>query len=265
MELKRGLVDYINSELFGRLEGACNIQHLVAASLVDYFQKTSGVTGSIGEIGVRDGKLIFGMSFFLESFERCAAIDLFESQHLNVDMSGFKPESHGNPFELHHKSFLPSERWSIVDGDSLGLTLLDKFNLLNECDSFRMFSIDGGHDPEHVINDMNFVNDLMCSGGVLMIDDYYNIGFPGVHEGLLTYLKSLPKWKPFMYSHNKLFLCTHTYHPIYSVLLEKYVVGNSEYLVQDWYTRKKVRLGGNSFRNVEWSRSGIGMLMTASK
>ena len=52
----------------------------------------------------------------------------------------------------------------------------------------RLFSIDGGHTVEHTINDLRIAEACVTNGGIVFVDDYCNVNWPGVTEGLVRYM-----------------------------------------------------------------------------
>ncbi|HLY54396.1 MAG TPA: glycosyltransferase, partial [Stellaceae bacterium] len=72
---------------------------------------------------------------------------------------------------------------------------------------FRMFSIDGGHTPGHVLNDLALAEAVLDERGFVVVDDFYNPAWPGVNEGIHRYWFSGGRLRPFAYGGNKLFLC----------------------------------------------------------
>ncbi|MEP3516786.1 hypothetical protein [Parasphingorhabdus sp.] len=97
------LMHYIGGH-FHEIGGACQKQIFNSVDIVNGFQKDNSISGSIAEIGVRDGKFLIGLSFMLSSDEKLAAIDLFEKQDLNIYRSGWRPPEHGLPFFRTYKT-----------------------------------------------------------------------------------------------------------------------------------------------------------------
>lgn len=86
------------------------------------------------------------------------------------------------------------------------MTASEKITLCNNRGPFRYISIDGCHTAEHTCSDLLTAQDWLADGVIIMLDDYYNIHWPGVHEGTGdSFRKYSAKVKPFFYTSNKLF------------------------------------------------------------
>jgi hypothetical protein len=72
----------------------------------------------------------------------------------------------------------------------------------------RLFSIDGGHTRELVINDLELATSTLCDQGVVVFDDCFNPEWPGVTNGLHEFFyRQTPDLVPFAISLNKVSLC----------------------------------------------------------
>ena len=73
----------------------------------------------------------------------------------------------------------------------------------------KYFSVDGYHRAEFVINDLMIAQDVICDGGVVIVDDYLS-PLVGVTEGVSRYLlqNAHQKIAPFAYGENKLLMTT---------------------------------------------------------
>lgn len=172
------------------------------------------ITGSILEIGVHHGKFFIPLALLSDpATERCIAIDVFEDQSKNIDGSGLGSR---DIFLANVAQWCPDRRIECMQADSLALTVADRVRLVQEFGAVRIASIDGGHTPEHTVNDLLLVQDICTGGGVVILDDYYNAHWPGVHEGVARFfLHGTPKLKPFAYSGNKLYLADFTHADTY--------------------------------------------------
>jgi hypothetical protein len=103
-----------------------------------------------------------------------------------------------------------------LKGDSLYLRDIDLLSA-SRSQQFRIFSIDGGHTPYHLVNDILLIEKVLCHGGVVIVDDYTNPGWPGVAEGVARYflLHARRRLAPFLIHWNKLVLTTESYHSQY--------------------------------------------------
>jgi hypothetical protein len=84
-------------------------------------------------------------------------------------------------------------------------------------DAFRILSIDGAHSWYHTVSDLTLADSVIRPGGVVIVDDITNCGWPGVMEGVARYLLLSAKRRlfPFAIGRNKLWLTTPEYHELY--------------------------------------------------
>ncbi|MDW9763532.1 hypothetical protein GOB02_29010 [Sinorhizobium meliloti] len=156
------------------------------------YHEANRLVGDVGEIGVHHGRIFLALDALRSKGERAIAADVFEWQEMNVDSSG-----NGNRavFESHiEKVSHDVDGIDIYQGDSLDL----KFRrYLSERDyQFRIFSVDGGHTVQHAMNDIRVIEDHLIEGGVILLDDFMNPGFPGVTEAVYKYLQTDTKLCP---------------------------------------------------------------------
>jgi hypothetical protein len=184
-------------------------EQIAYPQIADDWQRANGVEGAVGEIGVFLGDYLFGLGVCARPDERIVAIDLFEDQRDNIDGSG-KHDKGLDHFRKRYKDHIANgARLNFVKGDSLFLTPAD---LLKASDGqkYRLFSIDGGHTHYHTINDILLAEAVLCHGGVIIVDDYTNAGWPGVAEGVARYFLQSPRrhLAPVLSQWNKLILTT---------------------------------------------------------
>jgi hypothetical protein len=186
------------------VEGWLGIGALGLTIAISERQLNQGVRAAVGEIGVHHGRYFIPLALLRQAGERAVAIDVFEDQHLNVDYSGS-----GN-----REIFLSNLVKHAVDmsdvllhkADSLAMQS-DELASLSGGQGFRLFSVDGGHQVVNVVHDLGIVADTLATGGVVVLDDFFNPDWPGVNEGLFDFLARSRSLAPFCYGDNKLFLC----------------------------------------------------------
>jgi hypothetical protein len=195
---------------FHQIEGWVELNLAGPLKLMAQYQADAGITGSVLEIGVHHGRLLLALATLTASDEKVVAIDIFGQQRLNVDLSGS-----GNKavFQAHVARLIGEARVvEVIEDDSLTFNLIKRQRLLERCGSFRIISIDGGHTSEHTFSDIAFAIDIMAGGAVIMVDDYYNMHWPGVNEGTNRFMFSRPSpIKPFCYTNNKIFFASYGY------------------------------------------------------
>lgn len=163
-------------------------------------QIEKGISGDVGEIGVHHGKLFILLANLAVDGERAYAVDIFDDQHKNVDSSGKGDRA---IFERNVSVHAPNARYQIFQESSL-----DLWGTAFEELKFRLFSIDGGHTTDITCNDLRIVEKVLIDGGIVILDDILNPGWPGVISGLFKYLSNGGGLIPFATSSNKLYLTT---------------------------------------------------------
>lgn len=180
------------------------------------------VEGDIVEIGVHHGKLFFLMAAGARSSEKCIAIDLFEDQAKNLDHSGRGSLA---TFNDHLDKFFPHLKPQVtaISADSMSLSPATIRQRLGS-EGARLFSVDGGHNVKHVINDMSLAQELIVPGGVILLDDFLGPHWPSVSEGFFEYMRvANRRLAPFLIFQNKLFLTTYSEHPQFSAKFRKLI------------------------------------------
>lgn len=233
-----------------------------ALHLLNEIHKKYGITGNIGEIGVHEGQLFCALALLADPrTERLLAIDVFDEQKKNVDMSG------GSTFDIFYENMrsIIGERkktFRAIESDSLDVDPENIFSSIMalSVDSsgiphyegyqirspyFRFFSIDGGHTVVHVLNDLRLVERVMVPGGIVIVDDFMHPKWPGVTEALHIYCSNrASRLVPFAYGNNKMYLTTFHSRKLYS----KWIEGNPHPSAA-FFSSKKVELYG---RNLSW-------------
>ncbi len=184
------------------------------------FQLEQEIKGNIMEIGVHHGKFFLGLNSLSRTDEYSVAIDVFKEQNLNIDNSGYGDRE---IFEDNLNKYAQNrEKAMIIQGDS---TIVSKsFNKIYELNQnlYRIISVDGGHTVEHAYEDTLFAERLICSGGIVIVDDYFNPFWPGVNEGINKYYNQRNTiLKPVLIGFNKLILTTFSHQKQYFAYLNQ--------------------------------------------
>jgi hypothetical protein len=202
------------------VDGFCQIEGWVEPPLIDVlrflqaFQVDSGVVGNVAEIGVHHGRFLIALAHLGRPSETCLSIDVFDDQASNVDGSGAGDleRLRGN-ISAHAP---PDLNYVFVKADSLAMTMTERLEIAGRYGPFRLFSVDGGHNVSNVVNDLEFAQAVLASGGAILLDDFYNRHWPGVTEGLFRFYSfGNPRIRPFLYAYNKLLLCGVGWHQRY--------------------------------------------------
>lgn len=184
------------------------MEHLFQESL------EHGVRGGCCEIGVHHGKLFIAMLNLVGDSHRSLALDIFEDQFLNVDLSG---KGAREVFEANVQTYSPyHSKVTARKLDSTAISTLDQVEIQREFGKFHIFSVDGGHTPEHAFNDMVIAESLIANGGLVFLDDFFHHNWPGVTEGFFRYFAAANRrLAPVAISGSKLVMTTVSYHKVY--------------------------------------------------
>jgi hypothetical protein len=156
--------------------------------------------GGALEIGVHHGQFFIALNSLTQENFKSYAIDVFDNKDLNVDQSGDGDLSifleNLDRYDKHQ-----GKNTVIIKGDSTDRSI---FENVEKC---HFISVDGGHTPEHVVNDLTVCSDIVTDNGVVIVDDYFNHWWPSVTEGIVKYLITTPTLVPFATSKNKMWMC----------------------------------------------------------
>ncbi len=158
------------------------------------------VAGGICEIGVHRGKSFLAMGIDVPEGDALVAIDVFDLQHLNEDGTSKRALE---TFRDQLGEWGLDGRVEIVQGSSLEL---EEQGFLADGRRFRLFSIDGGHGADYVVNDLRLAEATLVEGGVVAADDVFNIHWLGVCTGVFRYFHTGGTLVPFALVPNKLLL-----------------------------------------------------------
>jgi hypothetical protein len=185
---------------------------------VQEFQVEHHIGGDVGEIGVHHGRFYLALDTLRAPEERGIVADVFAQQELNVDRSGLGDRAafEKNLLEISHDP----DSVRIFEGDSLSLEF--RRWLHDGRYAFRLFSVDGGHTVHHALNDLLLVDEYMCNGGAILLDDFCHPGFPGVTEALYKYLDRAPRFVPVCTMAGKLVLMSVGYASTFRKFLRAY-------------------------------------------
>jgi len=216
--------EYENNH-FKKIQGWANPQIFNSFRIFESIQSKNNISGDIAEIGVHHGKFFFILDSLRKEDEISVAVDIFGDQFINIDRSG---KGDLTIFKENIK-LLGREKKRIIihQGDSTVMSSKD-FLTFSKNNGYKYFSVDGGHTVEHIVNDLDIASKVIVNGGVVILDDFYNVLWPGVTEGFYKYMNTMNRnLAPFAYHGNKLFITTISYHPIYldcyySSIKEKY-------------------------------------------
>ena len=186
-------------------------------------QTVDGTTGGAAEIGVHHGQLFILLALLVGSEERSVAIDLFERQAENSDGSG---KGDREIFEQNmNQAEVARSQVELITANSMDVTPEQVRTALSG--PARLFSVDGGHTPALTINDLCIAEGSIVNGGIVVLDDVFSSMWPGVIEGLLSYLDDeQTSLTPFAFIGNKTLLA----HPDRSAFYRDALDGYTPYI-----------------------------------
>ena len=207
-------LEHFNLHVYGHVEGWLGDRMWQIVNVIGTILDTNGVCGNIAEFGVHHGLFLFLLNALRNENEVCFAIDVFDEQHLNVDCSGRGSLA---VFLSHVETLMASQRRSfrIVQRDTMSFSTTEVIDLF-EKNGVKFFSVDAGHTVQHACNDLALVQEVLVPGGIVALDDYMSVHWPGVTEGFYRFMYfQNRRLKPFLYFQNKLFLTTVSEHGLY--------------------------------------------------
>jgi hypothetical protein len=173
-------------------------------------QRALGIEGGIAEIGVHHGKLFILLYLLGRAPERAIAIDLFEDQHLNVDLSGSGDLA---KFRRNLERHADATRLVLRQGNSMDLTGTELVRLAEG--KLRFISIDGGHTAEITAHDLAVADAALAEGGIIVLDDAFNEQWPGVADGVHRHFAHQSTLVPFAIGANKTYFCRPSHRDTY--------------------------------------------------
>jgi hypothetical protein len=163
--------------------GDVNVNGLMTLRL-SQIQHSSGIYGSVGEVGVHHGRFTGCLFLGATANEDLVVGDIFEQQEKNVDGSGY-----GNK-QMFMKG-LTTYGLSASDLRTVHTGSTDEipFDWSSSAgfSPFRMFSVDAGHTAALTFNDLEIAFCNLLQGGIVVLDDIFHPHWVGVTEGLFDY------------------------------------------------------------------------------
>jgi hypothetical protein len=207
-------LEHFRSEVYSHVEGWLGDRMWQIVEVIGTIFDGNGVRGHIAEFGVHHGLFLFLLNVLRNDHEECFAIDVFADQHLNIDHSGGEDRRSLESFLSHIEALMPSQRrhFRIVQRDTTSFSAPEIVDLFGE-KGLKFLSIDAGHTRQHACNDLSLAQEVVVPGGIVALDDYMSVHWPGVTEGFYRFMDSQNRrLKPFLYFQNKLFLTTVSEH-----------------------------------------------------
>jgi hypothetical protein len=208
---------YVGNGLWANVPGATSPENLQFVLSCARLQEQLNVHGDVAEIGVYLGRVFILLHLLSRSSENALAIDVFDDDEKNFDVTG--GASNLTLFKQNVRNNVSADavsRLQIIRGDSLYLNPSD-IRTHMACKRLRILSIDGAHSWHHTASDLSLADALIQPGGIVLVDDITNSGWPGVMDGVARYLLLSERRRlfPFGIGRNKLWLTTPDYHDHY--------------------------------------------------
>lgn len=179
---------------FGQVEA-------IAIDAVGRWQVEQGIAGNLAEIGVHHGKLFFILALLRQSGERALAIDLFEDDGLNTGIHAGRDTAF---FDNRTKLGIALDEREVWTVDSMTVTAE---TLRARIGDVRLFSVDGGHAYGNVLHDMRLAEAVLAEDGVMIVHDFFGIGWPDVSVAAIHMLTEMKdRLQPFLITQYKLFV-----------------------------------------------------------
>jgi len=180
---------------------------------IDEIQKRNNIAGDCFEIGCHHGKSAVLLASLIDpGKEKLAVCDLFGQQSDNVSRSG-----NGDLYAFN-LNMQPLRKMGV------GINIFQK----NSADltsaeigrNYRIFHVDGGHNPDEALTDLRLAAECTIESGVLVLDDPFRMEWPGVTEALVRFLDERPDFQAIMTGFNKLVLTREKWSGIYLAALD---------------------------------------------
>lgn len=142
-----------------------------------------GVTGDVAEIGVFQGKTFLLLCHGMAEGEQAFAVDVFGQPpgSNQADLEIFRDNMKKYGFGEHRYAL------SITNSRE---TSTDEFKAFTGCDTVRLFSVDGDHSKDGVLNDLGLAAAVLSEDGVIVADDLFNPWYPTVTEAVYEFFMS---------------------------------------------------------------------------
>jgi hypothetical protein len=180
-------------------------------------QNNRGLAGSVAEIGVHHGRSFILLCLGLLEGEKAYCVDVFDDQHLNKSASG---RGHRVIFENNIRRFgIAPERVKI---DPRSSDMVQPADLISQVGPIRLFSVDGGHWLDIVVNDLILAEEVLADHGVIALDDFHRAEWPEVSAGYFKWFADRKRpIVPFAIGFKQLYLCQSDRVDFYQAVLDE--------------------------------------------
>jgi|694.fasta_scaffold50205_5 predicted O-methyltransferase YrrM len=158
------------------------VDHILI-EIIGKFQRTATIQGPILEIGCYKGKSAILLGKLLGEKEELFLVDLFEK--ISTENVMDTPLYAG----LTQRNLERNLRLYQIDATVLKIDSQDIMETLSTR-NFRMIHIDAGHTYGPVSKDLHSAISMIQDDGVIILDDYRNISFPGMWLAFAEFLSN---------------------------------------------------------------------------
>lgn len=180
------LVTYLNA--FQRIEGWFSFDAALMFMAYNQLLANHGIASDVIEIGVHHGLSTIAVATLRGHQRHLYAIDLFKDlQAKNISRSGGGGGASRAVFEQNMLEFFGTLDFvRILPRPSADLSPNDLGR------SFSFCHVDGGHSRSETYSDLVLGHEILLDGGILALDDYFNVEYPGVCEGAVEFMLRHP-------------------------------------------------------------------------
>lgn len=205
---------------FDKIEGWFDKPIINILDCINDYQKQNAIKGNIAEIGVYHGKSFVPLYLLAGNGESVLAVDVFEDQQFNYDGSGANCSF--NKFMNNMNEYVGKnlEKLIIYKTDSSKMKSDDYLKKCKNNLKFRIISIDGCHRANETKIDLMNSSEALTTGGIIIVDDYFNKDWPGVSEGVGQFMNINKDLKPFFIGWNKMIFAHAEFAKAYQSVLK---------------------------------------------
>jgi hypothetical protein len=200
--------DNKNKSCFESIEGWFSPEAAGLFALIDQVQKENKIKGDIFEIGCHHGRSAFLLGQMVcKKHEKLGVCDVFGGQEKNVSGSG------GGDLGKFRENMMPLTEngieLRIFQGVSQDLTVEE----IGE--GYRFFHVDGGHNADETIEDLELAAEATIEEGVIAVDDPFRPEWPGVTAAIIKFLNKHHRFRSMVVGFNKMLLVRNEYADMY--------------------------------------------------
>lgn len=197
------------NEIASQIEGWFYPLDMAMFGMIEAFQRSLAIGGDIAEIGVWKGKSLALLALLTETSDNIYAMDLFCDDLLELTQSNI----------AKFVSKQQAGRIQYITGNTSDYNTTYLQGLFKT--KLRFLHIDAGHEYHEVLHTLTLVAPFMHDHGIIVMDDYHDREFPGVHAATLDYCYGTTNglWVPFMAGANKIYLANPVYAKQFQLFL----------------------------------------------